>query len=171
LGGRVGDSAAGLHLILGKPGRVSDSGRAQLLASHLEPQPQLALGRLLATRHLASAMIDVSDGVLQDLAHICQESGVGAELDADALPLSEAARELAGSAGLDARDWALGGGEDYVLLFCVAAPRLAETVTLARRELALPLYEVGVITAAGLRVRRDGVWRESPPLGYDAFRT
>jgi thiamine-monophosphate kinase len=171
LGGRVGDSAAGLHLILGKPGQVSDSGRAQLLASHLEPRPQLALGRLLATRHLATAMIDVSDGVLLDLAHICQESGVGAELDADALPVSEAARELAGSAGLDARDWALGGGEDYVLLLCVAAPRLAETVALARRELSLPLYEVGAITAAGLRVRRDGVWRESPPVGYDAFRT
>ena len=99
VGGVVGDSGAGLHLILNDTAEASAEDRQRLLAAHLEPRPQVELGRRLATGHLATAMIDVSDGVLQDLSHIAQESGVGADLDADALPLSDAARRLAKSAG------------------------------------------------------------------------
>ena len=163
LGGVVGDSGAGLHLILDKPGEVSDQDRKRLLSAHLEPKPQVDLGRRLAAGRLATAMIDVSDGVLQDLSHITAESGVGADLDADALPLSDAARRLGKSAGVDPRDWGLSGGEDYVLLFCVPGEKQA----------GLPggVTPVGRITAEQrIRVKRDGTWKEAPVGGYDHFK-
>jgi thiamine-monophosphate kinase len=163
LGGTVGDSGAGLHLVLGKPGEVPDDDRQALLRAHLEPRPQVELGRRLAKDHLATAMIDVSDGVLQDLAHIAEESGVGADLDADALPLSDAARRLAKGAGLDARDWGLSGGEDYVLLFCVPAEKQA--------GIGGGVTPVGRITAEKrIRVKRDGAWSRVPVQGYDHFK-
>lgn len=171
LGGTVGDSAAGLRLLCSPPAALGEQDRAQLLRAHLEPQPQVALGRLLASRHLATAMIDVSDGLLQDLSHLCEEGAVGADLDADALPISEAAKKLAIFSGLDARDWALSGGEDYVLLFTVPPQREAECRQACREQLNLDPTPVGSIRAGrGLRVRCDGVWKETGPAGYDAFR-
>ncbi|MBM4318636.1 MAG: thiamine-phosphate kinase, partial [Deltaproteobacteria bacterium] len=177
LGGMVGDSAAGLHLLRRGPAVVEAAGLSlaeeeQLRRSHLLPAPQVGLGRWLAGRGLARAMIDVSDGVLQDLGHICTQSGgVGAEVDADALPLSAAACRLAAAAGLDARDWALSGGEDYVLLFCVRPGEVAELLAGCRAELGLAPTVVGTITAApGLRVRRDGVWQEACAQGFDHFK-
>ena len=171
VGGVVGDSAAGLHLVLGRPGDIGAVARARLLRAHLEPQPQVALGRLLATRRLATAMIDVSDGVLQDLGHICEESGVGAEIDADCLPVSDDARRLAAAAGLDARDWALAGGEDFVLLFCAPAEREREVQEACRDQLGIEVASIGMITGqAGVRVRRDKEWREVTVRGHDHFR-
>jgi thiamine-monophosphate kinase len=171
LGGVVGDSGAGLSLILHDTENVSAADRKRLLAAHLEPRPQVELGRLLSTRHLATAMIDVSDGVLQDLSHIAGESGLGADLDADALPLSDAARRLAKSAGVDARDWGLTGGEDYMLLFCVPPDKEAETVSACRVELGLDAVPVGTMTKEKkMRVRRGGTWSEVPIQGYDHFK-
>ncbi|HSA22081.1 MAG TPA: thiamine-phosphate kinase [Myxococcota bacterium] len=92
--GPLGDSAAGLHLLRGGGAGLAPEDRAALLLAHRRPEPQLALGRELARRRLAHAMIDVSDGLVQDLGHICERSGLGAELDADGLPLSAAARRL-----------------------------------------------------------------------------
>ena len=161
VGGTVGDSGAGLHLVLNDDAEVSEEDRRQLLSAHLEPKPQVELGRRLAAGRLATAMIDVSDGVLQDLSHIAAESGVGADVDADLLPLSDAARRLAKSAGADARDWGLSGGEDYVLLFCVPPEKRAEVR-------ATP---IGTITAEKrIRVCKDGVWKEESPEGWDHFR-
>jgi thiamine-monophosphate kinase len=171
LGGMVGDSGAGLHLALRKSGEVSAADRRRLLSAHLEPRPQVELGRLLAKRRLATAMIDVSDGVLQDLYHVVTASGVGADLDADALPLSDAARALAKSAGVDARDWGLSGGEDYVLLFCVPQDREAETLAACQSELGLRVVPVGRVTQKKhIRVRRNGTWGEMHIEGYDHFK-
>ena len=160
LGGVVGDSGAGLHLVLNDDAEVSAEDRRQLRSAHLEPKHQVELGRMLAANHLATAMIDVSDGVLQDLSHIAAESGVGADVDADALPLSDAARRLAESAGLDARDWGLSGGEDYVLLFCVPPDK----------QSGIEATAIGTVTSEQrIRVCRNGVWKEVPPAGYDHF--
>jgi thiamine-monophosphate kinase len=157
--------------VLGKAGTVSSEERSRLLKAHHMPQAQVALGRLLATRHLATAMIDVSDGVLQDLGHICDESGVGAEVDADRLPVSEAARHLASAAGLDVRDWGLTGGEDFVLLFCVPAQSDQMVREMCRGELGIELTTIGRITKErGVRVRRDGTLLEMIVGGYDHFR-
>jgi len=82
-----------------------------LLAAHFYPQPRLAQGLWLQRRGLASAAIDLSDGLSIDLAHICEESGVAAEVDASSLPLSAGATLMQ----------ALHGGEDYELLFAAPA--------------------------------------------------
>jgi thiamine-monophosphate kinase len=171
LGGVVGDSTAGLHLLLDKPGNVPESEREQLVRAHLEPQPQVELGRWLAANSLATAMIDVSDGVLQDLWHVCDQSGVGAKVDADKLPVSPAARQFASSVGLDARDWALAGGEDYVLLFCTPPEKRDEVLATCPGSITQKPTKIGRITAERqLRVCFDGVWSERAPSGYDAFK-
>ena len=171
LGGVVGDSAAGLHLLLGKPGNLPKRQRDQLVRTHLEPRPQVELGRWLAKNSLATAMIDVSDGVLQDLWHICTQGGVGAEVNADTLPLSKVARQLASSEGCDAREWALEGGEDYVLLFCTSPEKRDEMLTGNLRSITQKPTEIGRITTERrLKVCFDGVWCERVPSGYDAFR-
>jgi thiamine-monophosphate kinase len=82
---------------------------------HHRPTPRITAGALLARESLATAMIDVSDGLIQDLGHICKASGIGAQIWQDRLPLSRAYRKLAGRAGTR---YALSGGEDYELLFC-----------------------------------------------------
>ncbi len=170
LGRQVGGSAAGLHLVLGGPGDLAEGDRQALLAAHLTPEPQVGLGRLLGERRLASAMIDVSDGVVQDLGHLCEASRVGAEIDADALPLPEAAVRLASAAGLDARDWGLRGGEDYCLLFSAPADRADEVEAVCLAELGLQVFPIGrAVEGKLVRVRRDGTWSELGPGGFDHF--
>ncbi len=105
--GALGGSAAELHALERKPGDFV--GKDRLRHPHLYPEPRLAAGRKLTD--LATAAIDLSDGLSTDLAHLCQESGLTAEIDADALPV-------------DARatlEQALHGGEDYELLFTAPA--------------------------------------------------
>lgn len=108
--GRIGGAAAGLALIAkrtaSKPPPLPHRSSAQL-APHLYPEPRVPQGMWLMRRHLASAAIDLSDGLSRDLAHICNESGVAAEIDADKLPIHPGAT----------RNQALHGGEDYELLF------------------------------------------------------
>lgn len=113
--GTLGDSALGLKLLRG--GRVKQESQSamKLLARHHRPTPRLVVGALLAKDQLATAMIDVSDGLLQDLRHICRASTLGAVIHNDQLPLSFAYRALAGK---DGTRHALSGGEDYELLFC-----------------------------------------------------
>ncbi|HYA28529.1 MAG TPA: thiamine-phosphate kinase [Acidobacteriota bacterium] len=114
--GTLGDSALGFALLRNKklPG-IGSRVISQLVARHHRPAPRLGAGALLARLKIATAMIDISDGLLQDLGHICQASNVGAVIWNEKLPLSSAYRTLSGKAG---SDYALNGGEDYELLFC-----------------------------------------------------
>ncbi len=115
------------------------------------PSPRVALGRSL--RGIASSCIDVSDGLLADLAHICRASGVGAEVDVEALPASAALR-----AAFDIetrRNLQAAGGDDYELCF-TAAPAQREALRQLSATLALPLTCIGSVTA-GTGVRCDGV--------------
>jgi thiamine-monophosphate kinase len=106
---------------------------ASVLAPHLYPQPRIAQGFMLQRRRLASAAIDLSDGLSTDLTHICEESGVAAEVDAALLPIHPAA-DLA---------QALNGGEDYELLF-TAPP----TVRLPRTIARVKITKIGRIVPA-----------------------
>lgn len=169
LGRTVGDSAAGLAVLQTlEPARHAPF--EALLSAHRTPRPQVKLGRMLGTHGLATAMIDVSDGVAQDLGHICRASGVGARIEALRLPLSEPARALAAALGRDPCDWALAGGEDYCLLFTVAAPRETEALNRARSELGIEIHRIGAIVAEPtVRVLRDGAWTEPAVGGFDHF--
>ncbi len=125
--GTLGDAALGLRLLTNELTGDSESAAVQHLKQRfLCPTARVAVGKELAAQHLATAMIDVSDGLLQDLGHLCEASQVGAVVEAPTVPLSEGYRTLLGT-----RDWALAlaGGEDYELLFSApvtARPRIQE---------------------------------------------
>jgi len=120
--GTVGDAAAGLAQLR----KGERAGR--LVERQLDPTPRLEAGVALAEAGVVHAMIDVSDGVLQDLGHICDLSGVGALLQLPRLPLSEEYRAFC--EGGDAFPLALGGGEDYELLFTAPAEKEKEVLAL-----------------------------------------
>ena len=113
--GTLGDSALALKFLKSRAAQPKRDAIAYLLSRHHQPTPRLAAGVLLARERLATAMIDVSDGLIQDLSHICRASGVGALIWQEQLPLSRAYRALAGK---DVARHALSGGEDYELIFC-----------------------------------------------------
>src|SRR5881396_1626150 len=129
--GTLGDSLAGLTLLeSGRDRRAAASGRlnqrrrryqSYLIDRHLHPTPRIKEGQLLAAHRLATAAIDLSDGLSGDLVHICEQSGVGAEIETSALPLSPACRAYAAASRLDPVRLALTGGEDYELLFSISS--------------------------------------------------
>jgi thiamine-monophosphate kinase len=129
---------------------------------HFYPEPRVELGSILRQRGLASAMIDTSDGLSTDLAHLCEESGVGAEVEANAVPLA--------SVGKPARevdlDLALHGGEDYELLFTVPANRRVPS-----RIAGVPITQIGRIIRKRkiLLLNQTGASVEFLPQGWEHF--
>jgi thiamine-monophosphate kinase len=160
--GTLGDAALGLKTLQGALA-VAEPARAFLIERYRLPQPRLALGQAL--HGLASAAIDVSDGLVADLGHILEISGVGAELRADVLPLSAAARDVPG-----ARDATLSGGDDYELLF-TAAPEHEAGIAALARPLGIPLTRIGAIRAgSGLRIfDASGQTIVPPSKGWQHF--
>jgi thiamine-monophosphate kinase len=146
--GQLGDSAAGLALLLDRSLEVKEEHKRSVLKAHLTPIPRIEEGRAIAKSGVATAMIDISDGLASDIAHICESSGVGVRIWAEEIPISEATREVAKAAGKDPLDLALFGGEDYELLF-TAPPERAEDVALfVRRETGMPVTAIGEVLPA-----------------------
>ncbi len=154
--GTIGDGFLGLEVVRGGLPDLGEAHRTYLAARYRLPEPRLDLGRRLAETGLASAALDVSDGLAADLGHIAGESGLASEIEAGAVPLSPAAR-AAIEAAPERLAGLLGGGDDYELLFTVASSRAGEVAALAR-ELDLPLTAIGHMTVGrGLRVHdREG---------------
>jgi len=170
LGRPTGESAAGLALILDPAVQLPPGDREALLLAHNKPFPQVELGRLLSREALATAMIDVSDGLLQDLGHICGESGVGAQLEEDKVPLTPLLRRFGAASGKDPLEAALAGGEDYCLLFCVRPEKHEDARNAARSGLGIELHAVGTITGGpGVLVGREGAWKKWDRAGFDHF--
>jgi thiamine-monophosphate kinase len=163
--GSPGDAAAGLALEQNRL-HVADPMSAQILRDRfLFPTPRCDIG--VALRGLASACIDVSDGLGGDLEKLCAASGCGAEVDAGALPVSE---PLMAAVGRElAREYALTGGDDYELLFTVPLARLGAMTNAVARGLG-PVTRIGSLVAgSGVRViSRGGVMQFSTP-GFDHF--
>jgi thiamine-monophosphate kinase len=132
--GTIGDGALGLQVALG---RLAD-GSGFLLDRYRLPQPRVGL----ALSGIASAGMDVSDGLVQDLGHICAASGVAAEIRADAVPLSEAAR-AAGPAWLET---CLIGGDDYELLLAVP-PHRRDALRAAAAQAGVAVTCIGRVAA------------------------
>jgi thiamine-monophosphate kinase len=167
--GRLGRAGLGLALVRAGLGR---SRRFRgLVRPHLYPRIRVELGRWLAERRIASAMMDISDGLSTDLARLCRASGVGARLDRERIPrvvIPEAiGRQLAGS-NLDALSLALDGGDDYELLFTVPPRHLT---ALRRAPDAAELAAVGEITSDRriMVVAPDGPAQPLGRRGWDPF--
>jgi len=169
--GPVGDSAAGLSILLGQTTRVGQENAAFLVKQHNRPSPQVRMGRILLEADISKCAIDVSDGLLQDLGHICDSSKYGAELQLKAIPLSGPARELASANDKDPYTWALRGGEDYSLLFTVKPEKEKKLLTVLERE-KIEAVSIGkIVPRAGIRVYKDGDEIDTgPDGGFDHFR-
>lgn len=161
--GTVGDAGLALERLAKSPSAALD---AHLAARLHRPTPRVALGRLLAGR--ATAAIDVSDGLVADLGHICEASACGARITLERLPLSPAV-----AAACAGGDWrcALAGGDDYELLFSVA-PGQVDEVQAACRAAGEAVQEIGSLVAgAGVTVvYPDGRLSRGVPGGFDHFR-
>ncbi len=167
--GFLGEAAAGLSLC--RLGLSHDSGWQPLVSAHLDPVPQVALGRVLAESGVVHAMQDLSDGLATDLAHICTESGVAAVVVADKIPLSPLLHEAAKICGQSPLDWALAGGEDYQLLFTVGEQQVAELSSLVRAQTGRELFAVGrIVEGQGVFIEEAGQRREISYRGYEHFR-
>src|ERR1700680_801617 len=159
--GTLGEAEHGLRLLRKRRNKVRSTNKA--LGKHLYPEPRVALGRWLAQRNLASAMMDVSDGLSSDLQRLCSASGVGARIDSCKLPLLHGV-----SAGF-AEELALHGGDDYELLFAVS-PRKARAIPAKFHNLRLT--QIGKITTErGAQIlRRNGSVELLRAAGWDPFR-
>lgn len=152
--GELGGSAAALARL--REGKV----RAALYARHFHPAPRVQAGQWLRRRSLASAMIDVSDGLSTDLGHICEESGVGAEIEVEAIPRARVGRPP----NKVALDLALHGGEDYELLF-TSTEKIPATVAGVR------VTRIGRITRSRgmVLILEDGRRRGLAAQGWEHF--
>jgi thiamine-monophosphate kinase len=164
--GTLGDAALALELLKSKSPALRHSAASYLLKRHHQPNARCRAGVLLARKKLAAAMIDVSDGLLQDLGHICKASGVGAVIWEEHLPMSRPYRALAG----DSR-WALSGGEDYELLFVARSHKRAAIQNLVK-EAGVPITRIGACLRAkeGIQVLDRNSRNVKPPVrGHDHF--
>jgi len=158
--GELGGSAAAVWQMRKKPKRKLNP---REYSRHFFPEPRIELGRILREKGLVTAMIDISDGLSTDLAHICEESGVGAEIEAEVIPraiIGKPAREVD-------LQFALHGGEDYELLFTAAPGKRVPS-----RIAGVPITHIGnVMRGRKIIVRKQsGVGYELQPLGWEHFR-
>ena len=173
--GTLGDSGAGLEIL--KSGvrdnkrEKRDEGREtrdvkNLIQKHLRPAPRVAEGRKIALAGCASSMIDISDGLSSDLAHICGASGVGALLFSDAIPLSESLLKSSAQLSKPPLHYALSGGEDYELLFTVPPEKIKKLHTLG-----IALTEIGEVTRTRKMLIVDVRGKRKPlkATGYNHF--
>jgi thiamine-monophosphate kinase len=168
--GVLGEAAAGLEIL--KRGLAPTPGlKEALVEAHLAPRPQLQAGRLLARQGLATALIDLSDGVATDLFHLCRASSVGARLPAATVPVSPRVQLAAPYLERAPLDLALTGGEDYLLLFTSPPGKIASLAqAFSRAGLLHPLL-LGEITAgAGVILVTEGAEVDISGKGYDHFR-
>jgi thiamine-monophosphate kinase len=169
--GELGASAAGLALLSRSDPSPPDR-LARLAEAHREPKPRVREGVAIARAGLASAMIDISDGLAADLHHLCEASRVGAELQQADVPCAEGIETVASMCGTDPWHYVLFGGEDYELLFTVGAAA-AERVPDLAKQLGTPLHRIGTILPPerGLQlVAPDGTPAPLPATGWDHFR-
>ncbi|MDF1613411.1 thiamine-phosphate kinase [Desulfurivibrio dismutans] len=174
VGGPLGLAAGGLELC--RQGLATDPRWQPAVQAHLDPQAQVELGQKLATAGLVHAMMDLSDGLATDLAHICTASGVSAEVAAALLPIPALVHRAAAVCQADPLSWALGGGEDYHLLFTADPAHDPAISNLAGTVAGATLTRIGCLTAPpaggpGVILRdADGTGREISYRGYDHFR-
>jgi thiamine-monophosphate kinase len=170
ISGQLGGSAAGLRTFL-QTIRLSDLVSTALRQRYTQPQPRVREAIFLRASGCLTSMIDLSDGLAGDLGHVCDESGVGAQVEAAALPLQAGVREVAAVLGEDPMELGLRGGEDFELC-CTARPgMLSPLLDEFRAQYGIGLTRVGSITSErALRlVHADGSQTPLSPQAFDHF--
>ena len=173
--GFLGDAAAGLrllergaHLHSQTIEDVNEHPVDHLLLRQLQPEPRVGWGLLLGDRQLATAMIDISDGLSSDLNHLCAESTVGAFIEAARIPIDPLVSDLCGRRALDPLMLALHGGEDFELLFTVNPKNIAK---LPARVDGVRVTRIGEITdaSAGVQISEGSRKWNLEPGGWEHF--
>jgi thiamine-monophosphate kinase len=155
--GTVGDAALGLQILSGEV-RAKGTAREFLIDRYRAPTARLEAGRKLSRLRPVPSAIDLSDGLWQDLGHVLEASGVGAEMAAETIPLSSAYRAVMG----DDPRIALTGGDDYELLFCT---RTTLSPAALSRRLGVPVTRIGqIVKRRGVRLFQDGRLISDAPL-------
>jgi len=156
--GTLGDSSAGFQLLQhcqgSRPAHKKKKDEVQLIKRHLHPIARLAVGQQLSRHKIAHAAIDLSDGLSGDLRHLCQASQVGAELWEKHIPISRECQAFAYDYGKPSLDLALGGGEDYELLFTAPAGHRRQVEAISK-SCNVPISCIGQIHKKdfGIRVK------------------
>ena len=155
--GNLGEAAAGLELLRKykekrspfkdrkRAHRISRAVLKRLVNKHLDPEPRVTLGQALAANGMVQTAIDVSDGIATDLAHICKNSRVGAEVRAREVPVSRALKRTSGILGISPLNLALTGGEDFELLWTVSQKNESEVRKIAAKILGYRPFRIGKI--------------------------
>lgn len=144
--GTIGDACLGLAIQQGKLTVTNDEERAALQQSFHLPSPPIDLAIALQEAALCRSGIDISDGLLADLKHLCLASKVGAHINTEQVPLSQAAKNHLNHHGTEELSRLLSGGEDYQLLF-TAAPTARSAILVLAHELGAHVTKIGIITA------------------------
>lgn len=171
--GTLGDAGAAVALLL-NPNLTATEPYAEIASTRFSlPTPRVREGRVIAGSHMASAMLDISDGLASDLGHICEKSNVGARVVANRLPVSPENRCIAQAAHGDEWHFALYGGEDYELLFTAPAENADALMERITRECGTQVSIIGEILSPGdgrQLVLADGRRIPLIPQGWDHFR-
>jgi thiamine-monophosphate kinase len=168
--GQLGGAAAGLRTFV-QTIPLSAPLCTALRQRYAQPQPRVREAIFLRASGCLTSMIDLSDGLAGDLGHVCEESGIGARIEATALPLQPGVREVAAMLGEDPLELALRGGEDFELC-CTARPgTLSPLLDDFRAQFGLDLTRVGVMTTerALQLVHADGSHALLSPQAFDHF--
>jgi thiamine-monophosphate kinase len=167
--GTLGDAALGLKILQKKGGIAQPKG---LIERHLFTCPRIELGQTIAQHRWATAMIDVSDGLMIDTSHLLEESGVGVRIWEDRIPLSRPYRKWIHSYSKDPYQIALSGGEDYELLF-TALPDMRKRISTLSRSSKIPITRIGEIVSKkeGFHIiSKDGKDYSPSRLGFEHFK-
>ncbi len=169
--GTLGDSAAGLDALQRSSGKGEEAA-GLLVKRHLTPTPRFTVGRALVTGKLSGCAIDISDGLSSEIHHLCEESGVGAEIHEEAIPYSPALIHYCDANHLDPLKFALEGGEDYELLFTIPLSKIAGAVQKLPKETGVAVKSIGRILPKAKGISLITLKGERVPLkarGYDHF--
>ncbi len=165
--GTIGDAAQGLRAAQGQLDTLSAADRDVLIERYRVPRPPVAFGSKL--RGIASAAIDVSDGLLADLAHLCEQSGVGARIEQQKFPLSEAVKRCL---EIDDHQWKLvfGGGDDYQILLAAPVDKKQRILDLADQE-GVRISRIGESTeeTGVVLLGEAGQPIDAAPAGFNHF--
>ncbi|MFO8073863.1 MAG: thiamine-phosphate kinase [Polyangia bacterium] len=169
--GELGGSAAGLLALESPEAGIDEGARRSAIERHLEPRARIAVGRVLATSKSVTACIDISDGLLRDAGHLARAGGVALRIDAERVPLSEAAIGVGRACDRDPLELALSSGEELELLFAVERGAAGELVERIERETGVAAQVIGEVAGGepGVCVLRDGVPIEPARSGWDHF--